>query len=261
MLLARCSGVDIAFAVDGERGNFFPGRAVENERFAIRRDPVDQSAAIGTGNQVSLGIECEHANVNFIALEEKRVLAVGADFVDFAVIAGGDIQGASIVENDIPDVLGAGIEVGSRGPGCLCIGLRSGLAAFRGFETIHLAVGCGRGVDGAVFVDDQSLHLQFLRLEDGRALTIGRDAIDPGWRSGGSVDVARGIGCDRPDVGRRRGRKRFERRSEFEAALTAQSDAIGSALGQFFELGLFPGAGALGESEGGQCEGGKSKCR
>jgi hypothetical protein len=50
--------------------------------------------------------------VDFIALEEKRVLAVRIDFVDFAVVAGGDIQRASIVENDVPDVLGAWIEVG-----------------------------------------------------------------------------------------------------------------------------------------------------
>jgi len=48
--------------------------------------------------------------------------------------------------------------------------------------------------------------------------------------------------------------------SEFEAALTAQSDAFGSALGQFFELGLFPGAGALGEGKYRKREGRKNKC-
>ena len=75
-LLSRGSGVDIAGAVDGERGNFFLGRAVENERFAIRRNAIDKAAAIGAGNQVSFGIECENANVDFIALEEERVLSV-----------------------------------------------------------------------------------------------------------------------------------------------------------------------------------------
>src|ERR1019366_6218302 len=69
-LLSRSGGVDIARAVDSERCNLFFGRAVENKRFAIRRDAIDQPAAIGTGNQVAFGIEREHANVDFIALKE-----------------------------------------------------------------------------------------------------------------------------------------------------------------------------------------------
>src|ERR1019366_2963050 len=48
---------DIARAVDSERCNLFFGRAVENKRFAIRRDAIDQPAAIGTGNQVAFGLE------------------------------------------------------------------------------------------------------------------------------------------------------------------------------------------------------------
>ena len=174
-LLSRSGGVDIARVVDSERCNFFFGRAVEHERFAIRRDAVDQPAAIGTGNQVSFGIEREHANVDFIALEEERVLAVGADFVDFAVIAGGDIQRAGMVENDVPDVLGARIEIGRRAPGGFRARLGGG-CAFREFQPIHLAVGGSGSVDDAVLlvltnilINDQGLHLQFLRLEDGRA--------------------------------------------------------------------------------------------
>src|SRR5712664_3417935 len=93
------------------------------------------------------------------------MLAVGADSVDFTVIAGCDIQGAGVVENDVPNVLGTGIEIGC----CTPRGVRSRLGggAFLGLETpgvetIHLAVG-GRGsVDDAFLVDDQSLHLQFL---------------------------------------------------------------------------------------------------
>ena len=96
-LFSRSGGVDIARAVDGERGNFFLGRAVENEGLAIRRNAIEKPAAIGPGNQISFEIECENANVDFIALEEERVLAVRADFVDFAAIAGGDIQCARIV--------------------------------------------------------------------------------------------------------------------------------------------------------------------
>src|SRR5208282_3338323 len=53
VLFSRSGGVDIARAVDGQRRNFFLGRAVENERFAIRRNAIDQPAAIGARNQVS----------------------------------------------------------------------------------------------------------------------------------------------------------------------------------------------------------------
>ena len=56
VLLSRSGGVDIAVAVDGEGGNFFLGRAVENERFAIWSDAIDQPAAIGAGNQIPFGI-------------------------------------------------------------------------------------------------------------------------------------------------------------------------------------------------------------
>src|SRR4029077_18907570 len=96
-LLSGGGRVNVAGAVDGERGNFFLGRAVENERFAIRRNAIHKPAAIGAGNEISVGIERENANVNLIALEEERVLPVGADFVDFAVITGCDIQGAGVV--------------------------------------------------------------------------------------------------------------------------------------------------------------------
>ena len=116
MLLSGGGGIDIAGAVDGEGGNFFLGRAVENERLAILRDAIDQSAAIGTGNEVAFGIERENPNVDLIALEEQRVLSAGTDFVYFAVIAGGDIERAGVIENDVPNVLGAGIKIGRCAP-------------------------------------------------------------------------------------------------------------------------------------------------
>ena len=91
MLLSRSGDIDIAGRIDSNRGNFFLGRAVENKRLAIGRDAIDQPAAIRAGNQISLGIDCQNANVDFIALEEKCVLAARADFIDFAMIAGSHI--------------------------------------------------------------------------------------------------------------------------------------------------------------------------
>ena len=202
MLLARSGRIDISRGVNGERGDFLLGRAVENKGFAIGRDAINQPAAVGSGNQVSLGIERESTNMDFIAFEEKRRLALRADFENLAMIAGRDIEGASIVENDVPDVFGIGIEVGGCAPGRfrICLGALRGFSTRR-FETIDLAIGRGGRIDKAALVDDQSLYLQFLRLEDGRNLTFGRNAINAGRRPCGGIDVARGIRCNRPDVG------------------------------------------------------------
>ncbi len=48
--------------------------------------------------------------MRFVALEEDRVLALGGNPEDFAMIAGGHVQIAGIVENQIPYVLRTGIE-------------------------------------------------------------------------------------------------------------------------------------------------------
>ena len=119
MLLAGPGGVDIAGVVNGERGDFFLGSAVEDERLASWRDAIDQAAAIGAGNQIPLGIEGEDANVHFVAFEEQRVFAVGADLVDFAMIARGYVKIAGVVEGEIPDVFGAGVEVDGGAPGII----------------------------------------------------------------------------------------------------------------------------------------------
>ncbi len=115
-LLAHARGVDVAFAIERERGDLFLGSAVENEAIARRRNAIHEAAAIGAGNNVSLSVEREHPDVRVIALEEKGVLAFGSHFVNLAMIAGGDVKVAGLVEREIPDVLGAGREILGRTP-------------------------------------------------------------------------------------------------------------------------------------------------
>ena len=114
--LAHAGGIDVAFAIEGERRDLFLGSAVQDEAFAGRRNAVYQAAAIGAGNQVALRIERQHADVGLVALEENRVLALGSDFVDLAVVAGGDVQVSGLVENEVPDVFRAGREILGRTP-------------------------------------------------------------------------------------------------------------------------------------------------
>src|ERR1035441_1954211 len=153
MFLSRSGGVDVADSVDSERDNFFLRRAVEHERVAVRRYAIDQAASIGASDQISFRVESENANMDFITFEKERVLSISSDFENFTVIAGRDIQSARIVENDIPDILRAGFEVGSRAPGRFRVGL-GGLCRFRLFEPVYLSVRSGGSINDAALVDD-----------------------------------------------------------------------------------------------------------
>ena len=171
MLFAHARSVDVSGGVERQGGDFFLGRAVENEGFAIGRNAVHQAAAVRAGNQVALGIERQHADVGLVAGEKDRVLPFGGDPKDLAVIAGGDVKIAGIIEGEVPNILGRRIEIDRRIP---CGGGRS-LACRRifarphprrRFDLVHLAVRIGGGIEPTVFVDDQSLYLQFLGLEN-----------------------------------------------------------------------------------------------
>ena len=204
----------------------------------------------------------EHADVSLIALEEERVVAFRSDFVDLAVIAGGDVEISCLVEYQIPDVFRSRREVDGRTPRrierrlggifrALSAGLLSALGAslFPGLvlDLVDLAVGSSGRVDHAARANLERLHLQFLRLEDDRRLAVGSDAIDARRRSSRGVDVSRIIGGDRPDVGGRRGIEQLERWREFETSGAADGDSVGRTLDQIVELGLLPGARAFGE--------------
>ena len=107
---ADTRGIDVALLIDGERGDFFFRRAVEDEAFALRRDAVDEAAAVGSGDEVLLVVDGESADVGFVALEEDAALAAAIDTEDFAVIASGDVESALRVQLEVPDVLGFGFE-------------------------------------------------------------------------------------------------------------------------------------------------------
>ena len=104
-------GIDVAGAIEGERGDLFLGRAVEDETFARGRNAVDESAAVGAGNQIALRIEGEDANVGFVALEKYRVLAVGRDAKNLAMVAGSNVEVARLIQSEIPDIFCAGLEI------------------------------------------------------------------------------------------------------------------------------------------------------
>jgi hypothetical protein len=49
--------------------------------------------------------------VGIVALEEERVLSLRRNFINLAVISGGDIKIARLIENQVPDVLRSGREI------------------------------------------------------------------------------------------------------------------------------------------------------
>src|SRR5208282_3690048 len=112
------------------------------------------------GNQISLRINRQHANVHFVAFEKKRVLPLVVDLVNFSMIAGCDIQRAGAVENNIPDVFGVWIEVRCYNPRGVPRGSRAALVlggvVTLGYEhkvwleLVHLAIRSRSGVDNAI---------------------------------------------------------------------------------------------------------------
>src|ERR1700733_1262656 len=103
--------------VEGEGRDLFLGGAVEDETFPGGRNAVDQAAAVGAGDEVSVGVEGQHADGGLVTFEEQRVFAFGGDTVDFSVVAGGHVEIAGVVERQIPDVFGAGGKIDGGSPG------------------------------------------------------------------------------------------------------------------------------------------------
>lgn len=228
-LLAGARGIDVALRVDGERRDLLLRRAVEDEALALRRDAVDQAAAVGTGDDIAAVVEVKHANLGLVALEEDAAVTATIDAINLAAIAGADVELTLAVEGERPDVFRlwvekdtgrvAGID-GDRGArlfafraglgtllrgGNLCRSVRS----FRGLsrsgaavdDLVYLAIGRRCGINGTGGVDDHRLHLQLLRREDDAGLAIGRQPVDAGRRSGSRIDVALRIRGDIPQIG------------------------------------------------------------
>src|SRR5438309_723372 len=62
------------------------------------------------GNEIASGIESQHADVGFVALEKHRAFAAAGNAENFAPIAGGNEELALRVQCHVPDVFGLGIE-------------------------------------------------------------------------------------------------------------------------------------------------------
>src|SRR5581483_10598744 len=109
-LFARPRCINVPRSIDRQRGDFFLRGAIQDESLAIGRDPIDQAAAIGTRDQISIGVEDQLADVHFVTLKEKRMIPVRSDFEYFSLIACGNEQVAALVECEIPYVLCPGLE-------------------------------------------------------------------------------------------------------------------------------------------------------
>src|SRR5215469_15002652 len=128
MFLARRRRKNVARGINCQAGYFPLGSAVEHESFALRRDPVDQTAPVRSGNEISFGIQGQYPYVRLVALEEHRMLAVRSDFKNLSMISGGDVEIAALIEGQRPYVLGPRIEVDRGSP----IAKRRNLGILRG---------------------------------------------------------------------------------------------------------------------------------
>ena len=85
-------------------------------RFVDAIGPVHQAAAVRTSDQIAFGIERQHPDVGFVTGEENGVLTLGRDPKNLSAIAGGHVQVASVVQNQVPNIFGVRIEINRRRP-------------------------------------------------------------------------------------------------------------------------------------------------
>ena len=111
MLLPYSGGIDVAAVINGDGRNLFLRGAIQDKALPARRDPVDKAAAVGAREQIPIEVQSQHADVGFVALEEERRLPFGSHAENLAVISGSDEQVACVIQSQVPDVLGVGIEI------------------------------------------------------------------------------------------------------------------------------------------------------
>ena len=70
-LVAHAGRVDRSVGADGNGGDLPPRRLEEHVALALRIDAVDQSRAVGAGNQVALRVPCQSADMRLVALEKQ----------------------------------------------------------------------------------------------------------------------------------------------------------------------------------------------
>ena len=109
-LFADASSIDVPSPIDGQGGDLLLGRAVQNEAIALRRDAIDEAAAVGAGEEVAKLVEVEGANLGFVALEKQAAGTVAVNAEDLAAIAGADVELALAIQCQRPDVFRLGIE-------------------------------------------------------------------------------------------------------------------------------------------------------
>ena len=104
-LLARSGSEDISHAIHGQGRDFFLGCAVQHEALTLGRDAINQPTAIGAGDEITLIVESQSANLRLVALKEEVAITVAINTKDLAAIAGTDVKLSLAIECQRPDVL------------------------------------------------------------------------------------------------------------------------------------------------------------
>src|ERR1700685_1184331 len=187
------------------------------------------------------------------------MLALRRDPENLSVIPRSHVEVAAFVEDEVPDIFGAGLEIDGCTPEGIGGRLVCGFLIFtrrggtrRGWmisDFVNLAVGIRGRVDDSALIHGQRLHLKLLRLEDHSRFAVGSNSINARGRTCGSIKISPAIRRNRPDISRWRRGERRESRSQFQPAGATYGYAFRCALDQFVEFRLFPGARAFGKNE------------
>ena len=202
--------------------------------------------------------------MRFVALEKKRVISIGSDAKNLSVIAGGDVQIPALIERQAPYVFRAGIKKNRRLPsirGVTSLGLApdhalclwgdgrparsSRRSRHAALDLINLPIRIRSRVNRSILSDDQSLHLQLLRLKNRLRLAPRHDPINAGWPASCGVNLAMLTNRSRPNGARWRGCDQFESRRQLQESITRNGDPVGGAFQEIRVVRLFPAAGAF----------------
>src|SRR5271166_1231203 len=191
MLLARSCGINVALSVNGERSDFLLRRTIQNEAFTLRRDAINEAAAVGSGNQIARIIEIQNTNVRLVTLEEKAAISAAVHAEDLSPIARPNVEFPFPIQSERPNVFRLWVEEHTRAVAgvdrhrqtwrltrrrsfCSLLRGRNFRRAVRAVgrlagsrttadDLVHLSIRRRGRIDRTTAVDHHRLHLQLLR--------------------------------------------------------------------------------------------------
>jgi hypothetical protein len=200
---------------------------IQNEGFAAWRDAHDPAARLGACDQVALPVQGERAHMRVGQLAEDRSLSARLHAMDFAPVAGRDVEAILRIEDHVPNVFGLGIVIGF-GPTV-------------GRDAVNGAIRSRGGVQAPLTVEREGVDFEPFQLRQDLSLAASGDDVDARVAAVGSaaarIKIALAILDESPKVSTGRIQQPAERRRQRQHAIAGQRDLVEAGP---LVIGVFP---------------------